>query len=297
MIKRIAIQLFGHLRTFEQTYASLREQILLPNSRDGYTIDFFIHTWDELDHSTVNYRNSKGISLAGGPLQSQHIQLVNKLYAPKAIAVEPQLDYPDVLMTEKIGSFKRSMRGCINMAYTLYRSSELRREYAIKHGIDYDWVIVTRPDLFYKSKFQLDTIFGYHTREDFDIPTKGLFYAFNPFGRGNMIEEPQFLTGADLLYVARPENVDIATSLFPDFEANIDVDNFYCMEVWWGDFWRRKGLTPYPINYRHGPDFDVVRLPYSPVLHQIRSLKRLIKMCLLHIVPYAIAKKIFYNID
>ena len=297
MNKRIAIQLFGHLRTFELTFVSLREHVILPNSHDGYSIDFFVHTWDELDHSTVNYRNPKGCSLASGLLQAQHIQLAAKLYAPKAMAVESQRDYPDVLMTEKIGGYKRSMRGCINMAYTLYRSSELRREYATKHGIKYEWVIVTRPDIFYKNNFRLDTIFAYHKKDGFEIPHKGIFYAFNPFGRGNMIEEPQYLTGADLIYVSRPENVDIATSLYPDFDANIDVNNFYCMEVWWGDFWRRRGLTPYPINYRHGPDFDVIRSAKSPVLYQNRSLKRIIKTCLLHIIPYAIAKKIFPHVD
>lgn len=301
MGKRLAVQLFGHLRTFEHTFASLQDKVLLPNTSDGYSIDFFIHTWDELDHTTVNYRNPDGNSLGGGPLLPQYVELATKLYAPKGMAVEPQRDYPDVLMTERVwgGRFKRSIRGCFNMAYSLYRSSELRRSYAAEHGIEYDWVIVTRPDIFFKTELRLDEVFGAHAREGFEIPPKGLFYAFNPFGCGQMIEEPQFLTGADLLYVAMPENVDAATSLYPEFAANIDVDNFYCMEVWWGDFWRRQGLTPYPLNYRHGPDFDVIKTADSPILPQNRSLsiKHVIKKCLLYIVPYALAKKIFHSID
>lgn len=264
MTKRIAIQLFGHLRTFEYTFEMFKKNVLEANSRDGYEVDIFIHTWDELDHSTVSYRNPDGEPLTDKTLLPSDIDMAKKLYQPKGFSIQPQRQHEEILIDEKIGHFKRSIKGCVNMAYTLYSSSELRREYEQKNNVKYDWVIVTRPDVLFKYEFRIEDFLKSHRDFKFEIPQDGLFYAFNPFGRENKIEEPQFLTGADLIYFATPDNVDKATSLYSKFEENIDVNNFYCMEVWWGGYWRSQGLKPYPILYRHGPEFEIIKTNQIP---------------------------------
>lgn len=256
--KRIAIQLFGHLRTFEYTYNSFLQNIIIPNE-DDWDIDIFIHTWNELDHSTVNYRNVEGKPLTDKQLTKDDIKKAKKLYNPKDMLIEPQLKCDEIILTEKMGGFKRSIKGCLNMSYTIYKSSELRKNYAKKHKIDYDWVIVTRPDLLFKKIFSINEIFSSHKTLGFEIPSDAIFYGFNPFGRENMIEEPQFLTGSDLIFMGKPENIDKATNLYEDFDNNIDKNNFYCMEVWWGNYWRKQNLKPYAINYKDGPDFAVLK--------------------------------------
>lgn len=260
MNKKIAIQLFGHLRTFEHTFESFKKNVLGPNISDNYEIDIFIHTWNEIDHKTVNYRNQNEETLTSVELPKEYLDKVHMLYNPKKLLIDSQKDIEELIISEKIGNFKRSVKGCLNVAYTLYKGSELRRNYALENGITYDFVIVTRPDIYFKKPFRLKEFFSVHNQLNLPIPAeKGLFYAFNPFGRGNGIEEPQMITGSDLIYFAKPENVDKATSLYENFEDNIDINNFYCMEHWWYTYWIKQGLTPYAIKYRHVSEFEVIQ--------------------------------------
>lgn len=286
---RLAIQLFGHLRTFEETFKHFKQYLLTPNILATYHIDIFIHTWDELDHSTVNYRNMEGKSLIDKKMAQQDIDLAKELYQPKAMQIDHQLDCPEEIITEKIHSFPRSKKGCLNNAYTIYSVNELRKRYEIEKNIQYDWVIMTRPDVLFKKDLNLRYLFESYMKEKLNIPKDGVFHAFNPFGRDNMIEEPQFSTGSDLIYLATPENMNKATSLYSNFEENIDVNNFYCMEVWWCDYWRKLGLTPYPINYRHGPDFDIIKtlsiFPHSKKAKRSKCTKWKIEKIILSLLP------------
>ncbi|MDF7667519.1 hypothetical protein PT273_06630 [Orbaceae bacterium ESL0727] len=294
--KRIAIQLFGHLRTFQYTFPYFKKNVLDVNKANGYEIDIFIHTWDELDHSTINYRNLNGGPLTQKMLTQNSIALVEQLYKPKSILIEPQLNCDDEIFIEKIGQFPRAKKGCLNNAYTIYSANKLRNEYQKLTSVDYDWVIVTRPDIQFKSPFCIDQILECYTKFELDIPVTGLFYGFNPFGRGNMIEEPQFLVGSDLVFFSSPNNIDKATGLYTEFYENTDASQFYCMEIWWANYWKKKGLTPFAINYKHGPNFDVIK---TSMLNdnslkkdtKIKYYKWLILLFLLNLLPYCVVER------
>lgn len=294
-VKRIAIQLFGHLRTFEYTFESFKKCLLEENMLDKYQVDIFIHTWDELDHSTINYRNLDGKSLTNKLLTDELISLVNKLYQPKKIAIESQLDCNDEVLIEKIGRFPRAKKGCLNNSYSIYMVNKLRHTFQKEENIEYDWVVVTRPDILFKSPFRIDDIIHCYANFGFEIPKNVIFHGFNPFGRGNMVEDPQFLAGSDLIFFGKPEDIDKSSSLYLEFDLNISIDHFYCMEVWWADFWKKKGLSSYPINYKHGPDFDVIKTQMleSKSFKQsskFKYYKRLLFISLLSIFPYCIVK-------
>ncbi|WP_294612025.1 hypothetical protein [uncultured Gilliamella sp.] len=293
--KRIAIQLFGHLRTFEYTFESFNKYLLKENILDDYQIDIFIHTWNELDHATINYRNLDGKALTDKSLTNEELSLVNKLYQPKKIVVESQLDCQDEVLIEKIGRFPRAKKGCLNNSYTIYIVNKLRNEYELENNIHYDWVIVTRPDIFFKSPFRIDNIISCYVNFGLKIPDKAIFHGFNPFGRGNLIEDPRFLAGSDLIFFGKPENIDKSSSLYTEFNDNIFPENFYCMEVWWANFWKKKEMTLFPINYRHGPDFDVIKtemLQDNKLSRNSKSryFKRIILRFLLSLFPYCLVK-------
>ena len=111
-----------------------------------------------------------------------------------------------------------------------------------------------------------------------------------------MIEEPQFLAGSDLVLLARPHDIDSANSLYECFHANINVNSFYCMEVWFASYWRSKKLNVYPINFRHGPDFDVIKSREDlPVQHLQKNkdskyYSRLVRKWIYSILPYCLVK-------
>lgn len=295
MSKKIAIQLFGHLRTFEYTFESFNKYLLKENILDDYQIDIFIHTWNELDHATINYRNLDGKALTDKLLTNETLFLVNKLYQPQKIVVESQLDCQNEVLIEKIGQFPRAKKGCLNNSYTIYMVNKLRNEYELENNIHYDWVIVTRPDIFFKSPFRIDNIISCYVKFGLKIPDKAIFHGFNPFGRGNLIEDPRFLAGSDLIFFGKPENIDKSSSLYTEFNDNIFPENFYCMEVWWANFWKKKEMTLYPINYRHGPDFDVIKtevLQDNKLNKNSKSkyYRRIIFYILLSLFPYFLVK-------
>lgn len=293
--KRIAIQLFGHLRTFEYTFESFNKNLLKENILDDYQIDIFIHTWTELDHATINYRNLDGKALTDKLLTNETLSLVNKLYQPKKIVVESQLDCQNEVLIEKIGQFPRAKKGCLNNSYTIYMVNKLRNEYESEEKIHYDWVIVTRPDIFFKSPFRIDNIMNCYVKFGLKIPDKAIFHGFNPFGRGNLIEDPRFLAGSDLIFFGKPENIDKSSSLYTEFNDNIFPEDFYCMEVWWASFWKKKEMNLFPINYRHGPDFDVIKtevLQNNKLNKNSKSkyYKRIIFYILLSLFPYCLVE-------
>lgn len=245
--KRLAIQLFGHLRTFEHTFENFKKNVIEPNKEDGYEIDIFIHTWDQHDHNTVSYRQD-GTSVPE-KLTDIQIDRVKKAYNPKKISITSQQDRDELIIIEKLGKGKRSIKGCLNIAYTLFRGSELRQEYENETATKYDYVFITRPDILFLNPIKIDSILSLYDEFGFEKPENGLYYAYNPFRGKFGIEDPRIVAGSDLIYFAEPKNADKAVSLYKDFDNNIDVNNFYCFEVWQMQFWKKMGIEPLQMNY------------------------------------------------
>jgi hypothetical protein len=82
MSKKIAIQLFGHLRTFRLTYKNFIRNIIEVNKKDGYMVDVFIHTWTETDHSDKTWNNPHGLK-RGSEVTEDIINEIYKYYNPK----------------------------------------------------------------------------------------------------------------------------------------------------------------------------------------------------------------------
>jgi len=206
MTKRIAIQLFGHLRSFQKTQSSLKKNIIFPCEKSGgYAVDVFIHTWDELEHTDMrtHYRVDKRTK--GKPLTDAYIRLMMKNYAPKAFLVEKQLQLTDEEkeVSQKNGILDKRSK---NMAYTFYASNWLRAEYEQTNGMCYDLVCVTRPDIIFYKPLDLFSIFrDFGEKEMHDI----CFFCDIP-----MLDKPErcinskkFIRGIDLFLLADRNSV------------------------------------------------------------------------------------------
>lgn len=261
-MKKVAIQLFGHLRSYKNTYESLFRNVVQPQVIRGYDVDVFIHTWDETDHATVTWHNTKGEQRGRG-VTSDIVDEVRKLYQPKSMLMESQLDVSDDIIIEKIAGISRSFKGFVNAAYTEYMGSKIRRDYAAENAIHYDWVIVTRPDIFFYSPFIVDDFLKVYGEYHWDIPKNGVFFAYNPFARG-LVEDKYMIGGSDLCFFGNEKTIDIATSCYDDIQANTvnpDTvkDNFYCFEIFWYEYWEKHGLEPIRIKYLQGSDYQIIR--------------------------------------
>ena len=55
---KIAIQLFGHLRTYKKCLPALKKHLL-----NKYDCDIFMHTWDTYNHNTKTWHKNKSKNL------------------------------------------------------------------------------------------------------------------------------------------------------------------------------------------------------------------------------------------
>ncbi|EHP3508356.1 hypothetical protein NMT31_002447 [Vibrio cholerae] len=136
---KIAVQIFGHLRSYEKVFPYLDAHILQPND-----CDVFIHTWTEEEHRDICW-HKKYVSNQHVEIKQTDLGKIKKLYSPKMIEIEDnsKIDYPGFFND----STNMPLRGIKAMSYAQIRVNKLRREYSKKNGIEYDFVLMIRPDV------------------------------------------------------------------------------------------------------------------------------------------------------
>lgn len=180
-MKNLAVQLFGHLRTFRRTFDSFRACVIEPHERGGYAVDVFLHTWDELEFNGGTYHNQNGV-IAGTKVSDGDIGFIRKNYKPRELAIE------------RLGAAH-------GLNLSIAGVNRLRREYEQKTGSEYEWVISTRPDLLFKTPFLVDDYVKEYDgplSQNIKLTDDALFVANNIFGRMN-VSDPRYVAECDLL--------------------------------------------------------------------------------------------------
>lgn len=230
MTKKIAVQFFGHLRSFRDTVESFQKHVIKPNENLGYEIDVFIHTWDKTDHSDVVWHN-KGGETRGNELTQEDIDFINETYKPKGLLIENQkniLDNTKNMPKHYIWSISHD------------KTIKLREEYEKQNSISYDIIVSTRADLMFKRDLiPYGYLKEYEHPENIAGALKGsklddnvIFCASNVFMRTNVID---YRSPAewDLLWFSKNdvENIADAHKILIDYHVHEDV----IMYRPWGD--------------------------------------------------------------
>ena len=140
---RIGLVLFGHLRSFRQTFDSfsqLRE--ILQRSGD---LDVFCHTWDIEESVTASWWKEQ-TSGAVPPPTVDTDEIKNK-YQPTLYSIESSKQFDDSGYNVKSSI---PVAGILSMLYSQYRSFGLLKEYENQKNIRYDIVIKARYDLLFE---------------------------------------------------------------------------------------------------------------------------------------------------
>ncbi|MBQ8820195.1 MAG: hypothetical protein IJZ99_05530, partial [Campylobacter sp.] len=181
--KRLAIQFFGHTRTYKKTYESFFKNIVEPNLKDGWEVDIFIHTWDMSSSSDRSWHN--GQDLFDIHLLSQDdIENIRKIYNPKVFLVEH--------LQEGIHGGSESKK----------RGNRLRESYEKENSIKYDYILYTRMDILFASPLNIQRYIDLYTKgsmKNFPLPQKHCFAAFNPFVRRPVIDI-RYINEGDIVY-------------------------------------------------------------------------------------------------
>lgn len=248
---KIAVQLFGHLRTYERCAPALRENLL-----EQYDVDVFIHTWDTVDHSSPTWHGQNdmnGSRLVDATMTTN----IERLYSPKAISIESQNLFTEPGFFGTHNEIKTSLEGMKYMLYSQQKVNQLRREYASSNGISYDYVLVTRPDILLVSKVD----FSMYEAEFRYYESSSIHFINNPDWNLVCNKYVQYPRKSDLLFFSRPENIDIISSNFSKFEKTYkDInavlpEGVECPEIAFIEGIVQSGVAP---RFYHN-DFAILR--------------------------------------
>jgi hypothetical protein len=136
---RVALCLFGQMRTYEQCYSYLEESIL-----DPLDPDIFIHTWENRGGTWKKAEDTTEEKVRKSDL--------DKLYSPVDASIEEfheeyYYEMEGVEVPQKVQDIHSFQKGMIPMFYKMKSCNSLKNKHEKKAGIEYDVVILTRPDL------------------------------------------------------------------------------------------------------------------------------------------------------
>ncbi|MBF4434719.1 hypothetical protein ERJ77_09365 [Vibrio anguillarum] len=134
---KIALQFFGHLRSYRETYPYQVAHIL-----SKYDCDVFIHTWETEEHDDPSWHKASSGKNDVALTNRDHLI---ECYQPIALEIE------DNAMIMHDGYFNSNNNILLRAMKAMYHSQQkvniLRQEYALNNSIDYDFVITLRPDV------------------------------------------------------------------------------------------------------------------------------------------------------
>lgn len=208
---KIALCLSGQPRFVKECYDSTYEAIL-----DGNDVDVFVHTWHNPENVGKEYDAAPGRFV--DKESADIVQVIKELYNPKAIAVEPQVDF--IGLANKIYSAFNTndpilCRRYISMFYSIQRANELKQD-------KYDCVIRSRFDNLFptgKIDFNVDL-----TR----IHTNGFW------------NRHHFM--CDMFAFSNPYNMDAYSTVFSRFSSNGFLEKHKILEYYIWKQLREKNI-------------------------------------------------------
>jgi hypothetical protein len=233
---KVAVQIFGHLRTYDKCSKSLKKYLL-----DNYDCDVFMHTWSERDHCTQTwYENKmKPTAVCASDVQKEFSRNFFKL---NRLVVEKQ--EPKDLGNIKDGRYstaQRSIFGISAMFHSMAQANRLREEYAAENNAAYDFIVCIRPDILLVKNFAIEPLLENLTEEDIN---NGFFTMgnLNKLARG--FED---ITGVDLFFFARPVVIsgilNRTDKIMEKFKR--DMTNYYSSEQLFIQTIKELGYTPW----------------------------------------------------
>ena len=217
---KIAVCIYGHLRTWNRCYKSLKKHLT-----DLYDCDVFLHTWSTIDHTTSSSWHGEKIKENINTVNLKE-ELIQK-YQLKDIEIEVQENnenkygyfYYDVPNARPVWSVR-----CL--WHSINKSFELMQNYKMKNkNTEYDYILFIRPDLFLNEDIKIEKYIENISAEE----RKKSFFCF---GRtvpdAGLLNEKHYYGGNDLLFFAAPDVIsdllDNVEYLFKYIKNSVTLD-------------------------------------------------------------------------
>ncbi|EAI4449553.1 galactosyltransferase [Campylobacter lari] len=209
-MKRLAICLYGHCRTFELTYQNFFKFVVDENKLDGYEVDIFFHTWD-LYHDSFGSWHKHNSFFNKIPLDETEKQKLYNIYKPKSFLIEHLLE---------------GEHGC---NVSLDKVNAIREKYSKENKIHYEYILYTRMDVMFLYSFKINLFLQSYNHVELQNITpkdneKFLFVANNAFTRFKILD-PRYPNEGDLLWFSnfsskRPHLENDCNIVFIDYRIH-----------------------------------------------------------------------------
>lgn len=279
---KIAVQFFGHLRTYEKCADSVKKHLL-----SLYDCDVFMHTWSETEHKTKTWHNYNFKSFA---VDEKRIESLKTLYNLKDIMVEKQNEVKDDIIIpcqHNQGKSQISKTGMEFMLRSKQKVNELRKKYQKDHNIKYDYVLVIRPDIRLKNDFILNKV---------DNEIKIQSATITRYCACNISSSNDFpIIGniaSDIVYFGKPETIDKVISVLNKIDFKKHINNMWNPETLFNHELEKAGISSHFINYQYKQDWEILRKPDKRKIRKgvisLKIRKSLFLFHLLEILPVSL---------
>ncbi|HEG5396494.1 TPA: hypothetical protein SEZ58_001519 [Campylobacter coli] len=255
---KVAVQFYGHARTFRYTYDFFKKNILEANKDIDF--DVFIHTWDKIDHDEPRDWYKKEI-IQPKLLSADDLEFIKKRYNPIGLKITPQKVFSD---KEKdvifnYGCSEKQYIKDYNISYSMQEVNRLRKD----SKREYDLVITTRLDILFKKPFYINMFLNKtksscpYLKFSDDILRKSVFY---PYMRVCDLSRNQveYIIGINLFFFGCPSVMDECCNWHNNIltrPAIFPLDD----ELWITKKIRDNNFYPHILYYELPEDFIIFR--------------------------------------
>jgi hypothetical protein len=236
---RVAIQLYGHLRTFQSCAVSLEKYIF-----SNENVDVFIHTWSETEHNTRSWYPD---SFREEPkiLDKKILNDIQQLYKPKGLIIDQQPLFSEEGHFGTHEKVQISLLGLKHSMYSIYQANLLREKYQQQENIKYDLVFITRPDIEFQELIrflEFDRYFNFYNNTLIHLVHR---HELNVRER-QLITYPQMI---DVAFFGKPDTVSIATGMYTFFDRYLKDYNLVLPkgveipELAWRQYLGERGIV------------------------------------------------------
>lgn len=254
---KIAVEFYGHLRSFRETAPNIKQNFI---NQLGDNVDIFIHTWNNSDTSEVSWHNKSG-EVRGETIADNDLSFLKDNYAPKKISIDQPFSERLPKYKIKLSEVEVPLSSIESVFYTKYKVNELRKEYENETGAKYDFVIQARLDQYFFTPFNIEKFINYQTLKKNKLSidlSNVIFYCADSNLYGNAAI-PKLFCGTDVMYFGTPNAMDKFTSVYTKIK-NIDLEKeFFSMECLLAEQGIKEGLTLARTNYIKDKDFGLLR--------------------------------------
>ncbi len=263
---KVAVQFYGHLRTFEKTYKSLYDNLF-----NLYDCDVFIHTWNELQHRTKTWYDQRSNRTK---ISETYKQKINSFYNPKRLLIETQ-DIPEkdtVLQSKIISDAVMSLTGIKYLFYSQYKVNVLRKKYQQKCDINYDYVIIIRPDIMLHNALCINDFVKQYEFINNKSADNCRFAAHNVESNAKSPIKLREICASDILYFGKPNAIDNTCNFYLKIKENDDflIKNFSNPEGLAVKHNKDNGIETVLICYTDNYDWSKVRMENNTKPHKFR---------------------------